>query len=414
MSNFVRVNADLHFHGPYAGGVSERMTPKVIAENAPLKGLQLVSTADILHEGWQKIIKSELRQTADEAILEAGNGTKFILGTEVCSADRVHHLILFPSFSKVAEVKEKFRKYSTDLDKDGRPRLRLSAEQIAEICSSAGCLIGFAHAFTPYFGLLARFNSYKTAYGSQWKNVSFMELGLSADTNMADRISELHNLTFTSNSDAHSPWPNKLGREFNVLEIAEISFEEVKKALNREQGRHCVLNVKFNPLEGKYHKTRCRGCLLFFEPTIAEKYGWHCPKCRDQIKKGVDYRINEELADLPAGKHPEHRPACVHTIPLSEIIALSIGIKNAWSDKVQAEWKKFIGVFKTEINALIDAPIAELETINKDVALYVQHFRDGKIQYVPGGAGIYGKLVKPGEQPKIEMFDDKQKTLSEF
>ena len=82
--------------------------------------------------------------------------------------------------------------------------------------------------------------------------------------------------------------------------------------------------------------------------------------------------------------------------------------------RVMDLFDKFIGVFKTEINALIDAPIAELETINKDVALYVQHFRDGKIQYVPGGAGIYGKLVKPGEQPKIEMFDDKQKTLSEF
>ncbi len=158
--DLVRVNADLHFHGKYAGGVSERMTPIVIAENAPLKGLQLVNSADILHEKWQQIIKQELKPTSDEAIFEAQNGTKFILGTEVCSADRVHHLILFPSFSKVAEVKEKFKRHSTDLDKDGRPHLRLSAEQIAEICAEAGCLIGFAHAFTPYFGLLARFNSY--------------------------------------------------------------------------------------------------------------------------------------------------------------------------------------------------------------------------------------------------------------
>ncbi|MBI4095593.1 MAG: phosphotransferase [DPANN group archaeon] len=409
------INADLHLHSPYAGGVSERMTPRAVAENAPLKGLQLLSTADILHEGWQNIIKSELKPTGDEAIFEATNGTKFILGAEVCSADRAHHLILFPSFSKVAEVKEKFKNYSTDLNKDGRPRLRLSAEQIAEVCAEAGCLIGFAHAFTPYFGLLAtRFNSYKTAYGSQWKNVSFMELGLSADTNMADRISELHNLTFTSNSDAHSPWPNKLGREFNVLKVKEISFEEISKALWRKDGRKCVLNVKFNPLEGKYHKTRCRGCLIYFEPKTAQKLNWKCPKCKDQIKKGVDYRIDEELADLPAGKHPEHRPACVHTIPLSEIIALSMGIKSAWSEKVQIEWRKFIDKFGTEINALINVPIAELESINKDAAIYVEHFRNGKIQYIPGGAGEYGKLVRPGQQPKIEMFDDTQKTLGEF
>ncbi len=412
--DLVRVNADLHFHSKYASGVSERMTPEIIAENAPLKGIQLLSSADILHEGWQKIIRAELKPTQDEAIFEAGNGTKFILGTEVCSADRVHHLILFPSFSKVAEVKEKFRNYSTDLDKDGRPRLRLSAEQIAEVCTEAGCLIGFAHAFTPYFGLLARFNSYKQAYGLQWKNILFMELGLSADTNMADRISELHDLTFTSNSDAHSPWPNKLGREFNVFEIGEISFEEIKKVFERRGGRRSVLNVKFNPLEGKYHKTRCRGCLIYFEPKTAEKLNWKCPKCRDQIKKGVDYRIGVELADLPAGQHPEHRPNCVHTIPLSEIIALSAGVKNAWSEKVQAEWRKFIDKFGPEINSLISVPIAELESVNKDAAEFIKYFREGKIQYVPGGAGVYGKLVKPGQQPKIELFDDKQKTLEGF
>ncbi len=241
-----------------------------------------------------------------------------------------------------------------------------------------------------------------------------MELGLSADTNMADMISELHNLTFLSNSDAHSPWPNKLGREFNTFLIKEVSFEEIGKVLKREGGRGCVLNVKFNPLEGKYHKTRCRGCLLFFEPQVAEKFGWRCPKCRDQIKKGVDYRIGVELADLPAGKHPEHRPQCVHTIPLSEIIALSMGVKNAWSEKVQAEWRKFIDKFSTEINALISVPIEQLEEVGKDAAEYIKHFREGKIQYVPGGAGVYGKLVRPGQQPKIEIFDDEQKTLGEF
>ncbi|MBI2040719.1 MAG: phosphotransferase [DPANN group archaeon] len=412
--NLVKINTDLHIHGKYAGAVSERMTPQIIADNAPLKGLQLVSSADILHEGWQHIVKAELKPTADEAIFEAGNRTKFILSTEVCSADSIHHLILFPSFSKVIEVKEKFKKYSTDLDKDGRPRIRLSAEEIAEICNEAGCLVGFAHAFTPYFGLLARFNSYKQAYGSQWKNIYFMELGMSADTDMADRISELHELTFTSNSDAHSPWPNRLGREFNVFEMKEISFEEIGKVLKREAGRKCSLNVKFNPLEGRYHKTRCRGCLTFFEPKTAEKFGWRCPKCRGQIKKGVDYRIYSELADLPEGKHPEHRPACVHAIPLSEIIALSSGVKNSWSEKVQAEWHKFIDKFGTEINALINVPIAELESVSRDVATYVEHFRNGKIQYIPGGAGEYGKLVRPGQQPKIDMFDGQQKMLFDF
>ena len=58
----------------------------------------------------------------------------------------------------------------------------------------------------------------------------------------ADKISELNNLTFTTNSDAHSPWPNKMGREFNVFQLKEISFEEISKALKREQGRKSILN----------------------------------------------------------------------------------------------------------------------------------------------------------------------------
>lgn len=412
MLALIQIATDLHIHGPYAGGVSERMIPSVIAENAPLKGLQLLGTGDILNGRWEKLIREEL-ELENEAILSASNGTKFILQAEVEDKNRIHHLILFPSFSKVYEVKEKLKKFCRDFDTDGRPKLWIGGEEIAEVCLEAGCLLGFSHAFTPYFGLLAKFNSYKNCYGKYWDKIYFIELGLSADTNMADMISELHDLTFLSNSDAHSPWPNKLGREFNTFLMKEISFEEIKKVFKREGGRKCVLNVKFNPLEGKYHKTRCRGCLLFFEPKIAEKYGWKCPKCGNQIKKGVDFRI-EELADLPPGKHPEHRPSCVHIIPLSEIIALATNTKNAWSEKVQEGWRKFVDKFGTEVNALISTPIAELESINKDVALYVKYFRDGKIQYIPGGAGLYGKLVKPGEMPKLEIFDDKQKTLTEF
>ena len=191
---------------------------------------------------------------------------------------------------KVEEVKERLKNKCKNFDSDGRPKIWVNGEELTEICTEADCLVGFAHAFTPYFGLYGKFNSYKDCFGDQWKNIHFLELGLSADTNMADRISELHNLTFTSNSDAHSPWPNKLGREFNRFRLKEISFDEIAKALKREQGRCCVLNVGFNPLEGKYHKTRCTGCLSFYDPKEAQMLNWRCSKCKKPIKKGVDFR----------------------------------------------------------------------------------------------------------------------------
>jgi uncharacterized protein (TIGR00375 family) len=412
-NNFIRVNADLHMHGLYSSAVSKQMIPRVIAQQAPRKGLHLVGTADILHSKWQQLIKEQLKPTDQEAIFAHENKTKFILQTEVEDNNRVHHLIFFPSMSKVQEVKEAFQNKSKNLDSDGRPNILLNGAEITQICLDAGCLIGPAHGFTPYFGIYGKFNSYKECYGDLWRKINFLELGLSADTKMADRISELHNLTFLSNSDCHSPWPNKLGREFNTFLMQEISFNELEKVFRREQGRKSVLNVGLNPLEGRYHKTRCRGCLTFFEPKDALTLNWRCPSCKNFIKKGVDYRISE-LASLESGVHPDHRPEYKHIIPLSEIIALAIGIKDSWSVKVQNEWKRFVSRFGNEVRVLLYSQYEKMEELNPKVAEFVQHFREGKIKYVPGGGGVYGKLVPPGETLEIKEFKEKQKTLGDF
>jgi len=195
--------------------------------------------------------------------------------------------------------------------------------------------------------------------------------------------------------------------------MAEISFSELEKALKRIDGRKAILNVKFNPLEGRYHKTRCMGCLQFFEPKQAAQYWWRCPNCKKPIKKGVDWRI-EELSDVPKDNHPAHRPPCLHIIPLSEIISLAIGVKNPWSQKVQDEWLRFVKTFGTEVDILISKGTEELATLNKEVAKYIEFFREGKIKYVPGGAGVYGKLIPPGKNVEIDNFTGNQKTLTDF
>jgi len=63
----------------------------------------------------------------------------------------------------------------------------------------------------------------------------FYGTGLSADTSYADRIAELQCLTFLTNSDAHSPYVNKLAREFNRFKMENISFDELKMAIIREK-----------------------------------------------------------------------------------------------------------------------------------------------------------------------------------
>ncbi len=390
------INADLHLHGLYSGAVSERMIPEVIAEQAKLKGLQLVGTADILNSKWVKLIKKQLSGNGKEkeGLLEHDNGTKFILQTEVEDLRRVHHVIIFPDWAKVAQLKNALKTKCKNLDTDGRPNVMLSGEELAEECIKADCLIGPSHAFTPWTALFKEYSSIKECYCKYTKKIFFLELGLSADTNMADRISELHGLTFLSNSDGHSPWPNKLGREFNRFSLEDFSYDAIVKALKRQGNNKVILNVGLNPLEGKYHKTRCMGCLTFFNLNQAIKARWRCPTCGKPIKKGVADRI-AQLADLPEGKHPPFRPLYKHIIPLSEIIALALGIEVAYSSRVQLLWKRFIENCGSEISVLLEKDIIELEKIDRNVAKYILYFREEKIKYIPGGAGVYGKLISP-------------------
>ena len=59
-----------------------------------------------------------------------------------------------------------------------------------------------------------------------------MNFGLSADTEYADRIRELADKKFLTNSDAHSL--PKIAREYNTFEMENISFESFKKVLGYE------------------------------------------------------------------------------------------------------------------------------------------------------------------------------------
>ena len=71
---------------------------------------------------------------------------------------------------------------------------------------------------------------------------------------MADTIEELEDIPFLTNSDAHSPWPHRLGREFNELEIGKLTFDDVRDAILNKKIK---ANYGFDPRLGKYHKTAC-------------------------------------------------------------------------------------------------------------------------------------------------------------
>jgi uncharacterized protein (TIGR00375 family) len=385
------------------------MRIKRIAEESKRKGIELVATGDCLHSKWLEEI-NQCKQI-DDGTLEL-DGTRFIYGTEVEDSNRVHHLLFFPAYSSLIEFKEKIKSYSINLESDGRPNLRLDGEQIAELAKDIEVLIGPAHSFTPWTALYAYHDSLKSCYGELTPYISFIELGLSADSDYADRISELSRVTFLTNSDAHSPHPVRLAREFNRFEVEDATFEEVKKALLREGGRRCILNVGLPPQEGKYNESACIACHRHFSLREAILRKWRCG-CGGKIKKGVKDRVSE-IANQPISIHPSYRPPYLHIIPLAEIIAAALEQSSPFTKRVTDEWLTLIKSFGNEVKVLVDARIEDITKVAAPaVVKAIQAFREDKVTIHPGGGGEYGRIelaypaeveVKPEERQK-SIFD---------
>jgi uncharacterized protein (TIGR00375 family) len=388
------INADLHIHGRYSIATSKNMTPSIMAPQANLKGLDLVATGDALHNKWLKIVEETTEESSDgifslkdsardPANISEDKLSKFILTTEVEDLKRVHHLIIFPSIESAKDTRGKMK---GNMDADGRPRVRMDGSEIMEIAHENGCIIGPSHAFTPWTSIYKEYDSIKDCYG---KMPDFLELGLSADSDMADTIEELKNIPFLTNSDAHSPWPHRLGREFNELEIKKLTFEGIKDAI---LNKNIKANYGFDPRLGKYHQTACSKCFTQYSIEEAKNMKMRCP-CGGRIKKGVDYRIYE-LSKWEKPHHPPHRPPYIHILPLAEIISITHG-KGVTTVFVQKIWKELVQKFNDEITVLIHAPMEEITKVDSKVADVIRAFRNNTLQIKSGGGGRYGEIILP-------------------
>ena len=254
--------------------------------------------------------------------------------------------------------------------------------------------------------------------------ISFLELGLSADSDYADRIEELHRLTFLSNSDAHSPSTNKLAREFTQFEVPEITFDGLKKAILREQGYRATLNVGFFPEEGKYNRSACIKCFTQYTLPEAVENNWRCPICGGTIKKGVFDRVNE-LADFKEPRHPDHRPPYLHLIPLAEIIQMALGHAGVQTKGVKTAWNMLVERFGNEVEALIYSKPEDLENSGRANSKRDPRLQERRCYNPPGGGGQYGWLELPEDlkreeggkmesEPEKETDPEKKKSLKIF
>lgn len=205
--------------------------------------------------------------------------------------------------------------------------------------------------------------------------IDAIELGLSSDTEMADQIAELHEYSFISNSDSHSL--AKIAREYQQIKMKEASFQELRAALQKCEGREIIANYGMNPKLGKYHSTVCQSCMNPV-PYHTKK----CPICAStKIVNGVYDRIlqlkDTNMSDVS-------RPPYYYQVPLEYLPGL--GPKT---------FEKLLQQFGTEMNVIHHSSFEKLtEVIPARLAEMIVEMRHGKLQIEAGGGGKYGRIKK--------------------
>lgn len=365
-------NADLHIHSPYSMAVSRFMQPENLLEGCQTKGIHVLGTGDALQPEWQKCWEPYLENDAGIVIVPQG---------EIEDQTRVHHVILAEDLGQFSQLRDLMTGKCKSFVSSGRPHIYLSGEEIAAFVHEVGAFIGPAHAFTPWTSIFAYFDSVQACYGSE--RIDFLELGLSADSTYGAGIADLDSVPFLTNSDAHSPYPDKLGREFNRIRLNARSAKDVMESVKKGT---IEMNAGFFPEEGKYNRTACTRCFTQFTLELAVSYKWRCPEDGGIIKKGVYDRAKE----LSGGYQPLPRPPYVHVLPLGQIIQTMENVSSPNTKKCKSIYGSLISTFGNEIAVLIDAPVAEIRTIHAKTADAIEALRIRQVTLHPGGGGKYG------------------------
>ncbi len=402
--------ADLHMHSSYSRATSNKMNLQELSAHAKTKGLDILGTGDFTHPVWLKELKSKL--SGENGIYDYDD-IKFVLSGEISliykqdgKGRRIHHVLLAESFEVVDQIVEWLKKKGR-IDYDGRPIFGFSSVEFAEAMMSISkdIMIIPAHAWTPWYGIfgsMSGFDSVEECFQDQAKHIYALETGLSSDPPMNWRLSKLDKYTLISNSDSHSPYPWRLGREANVFDLKEISYINMIEAIKNR--KNFLFTVEVDPSYGKYHYDGHRNCNFSCSPEEALRLKNLCPKCHQQLIIGVLHRV-EELADRKEGFRPDGAVDFKSLIPLSEIISMVTGT-DVFTKRVWEIYNQLIAKFNNEFNILLYAEKEELKKVVKEkLAELIIKNREGRIKVLPGYDGVYGKPIPESDkESNLEKF----------
>lgn len=392
------VFADLHVHiGRSENGKPIKITAarslnfaNIAKECADRKGINIVGIIDCASPYVIEDIENFLKTGEAYEIEDGGIIYKdkvcILLGSEVETSEvgrngkcgAAHNVCFFPHLSDIKGFSKEMSRHIHNITLSTQ-RSDVSGYELIDIVEKYNGILIPAHCFTPfksYYGNCV--DRMKDIFKEKFNKIFSIELGLSADTYLADMITELEDKTFVTNSDAHSL--PKIAREYNKMLVNDISFKEVVKALKGEDGRKVLCNYGLDPKLGKYHRTFCDSCNQVIETKEPVAV---CPFCgSDKVTFGVFDRI-ELIKDKEKSKSPANRPPYVYQVPLTFIP----GVGNKTIDRL-------LDSFGTEMTVLHKLSKDDIEAVvGEKVANEIIASREGKMKIHAGGGGVYGKVT---------------------
>lgn len=403
--------ADLHVH---LGGVKMAASPDltvagILEECLHRKGIGMVGIIDAaatpaLEQLAALVGAGRLTPLPGGGLSFCGRVT-LIVGAEVEVYEQgpVHLLCYLPG---LAELRE-FAAWQRTVVRNPSLSTQRHHASAAEVVRRVGGLGGFvipAHVFTPYKSILAAAGSVAAAIPPElWRHVPAVELGLSSDTDLADRVPEFGRFAFVTGSDAHSR--AKIAREYMALDVERADFAELRLALAGTGGRGIRANYGLDPRLGKYHRTYCLDCR---QPLCGPPPQERCPaNPAHRLVPGVLDRVYR-LAGAPrassgqGGSPPQGgsgpswaewplpgrpsgrpRPPYVHQVPLEFVPGLG-----------RRSLERLLAAFGSEMAVLHEAPREALaEVVGPTLAGRIDAARSGRLRVAAGAGGIYGRIV---------------------
>lgn len=241
--------ADLHIHTVLSPCGDLDMSPKTIVDKALAKGLDIIGITDHNSTKHCKLIK----QIAEK------EGVFTLMGAEVTTKEEVHCLAFFENFNQLDDFQKYIETFlppiENDVDKFGYQAvvdenediielekylllsgLNQSIDEVEQKVHSLNGLFIPAHIDRPSFSI-----SSQLGFIPFDLNIDAFEVSAKGKIEHLKEVISVHkDKCIIRTSDAH--YPNQIGEAYCSFIMQHRTFEEIRMALKKENGRTVILS----------------------------------------------------------------------------------------------------------------------------------------------------------------------------